>query len=499
MIKHLKRFVAITISLVMAFQFSTNDLYTYAQTEDVVEPTQTEVSTESDSTATEQPVKPSETVEGAADTTTPPDTGESAMGDTGNEMTGESQVSASTNDEVKAKALIIEFENIERMDSISIDVSDYYVGSTVNLLDFSELENNLEVDGYTLKSIVTNDETKSVDLLNKDTLNVILTEETTTLKLQYDKNDNDSEEQETDNISEILGASNESKEIPDINANVIFLSQDNSIIYRESRILEGGIISEANPTQEYQEETYLFEQATVDAVKINYIVAREDGIYYSVEGTMEDGVGLKLQDSDSLEVYYKQVGNKVPVSYSLEGEYTVEGNEIIGFPSYAEKGGSFSFQVNTARGYEADVSVNGQTLEADGTTYTVSNVSEDMVIQVNFKKLNSVTFDLGVWNNPDYRYLYDNHNPRFTFINPQGGGKLEGEVGEDGADFDFSFKTNSSTWLLDSFNINGIYLAIPSGGNEGASAKTILYGSGTNSPCEATITINDIDNNGRRT
>lgn len=75
MIKHLKRFVAITISLVMAFQFSTNSLYTYAQTEDVVEPTQTEVSTKSDSTATEQPVEPSETVEGAADTTTPPETG----------------------------------------------------------------------------------------------------------------------------------------------------------------------------------------------------------------------------------------------------------------------------------------------------------------------------------------------------------------------------------------------------------------------------------------
>lgn len=33
MMKHLKRFVAITISMVMAFQFCTNDFYLYAQTE----------------------------------------------------------------------------------------------------------------------------------------------------------------------------------------------------------------------------------------------------------------------------------------------------------------------------------------------------------------------------------------------------------------------------------------------------------------------------------
>lgn len=41
MMKHLKRFVAITISMVMAFQFCTNDFYLYAETEPA-DPDQTE-------------------------------------------------------------------------------------------------------------------------------------------------------------------------------------------------------------------------------------------------------------------------------------------------------------------------------------------------------------------------------------------------------------------------------------------------------------------------
>ena len=48
MMKHLKRFVAITISMVMAFQFCTNDFYLYAQT-GTTDPGQTEVTSESES------------------------------------------------------------------------------------------------------------------------------------------------------------------------------------------------------------------------------------------------------------------------------------------------------------------------------------------------------------------------------------------------------------------------------------------------------------------
>lgn len=67
MMKHLKRFVAITISMVMAFQFCTNDFYLYAETEPA-DPGQTQVTNEPES-------GPSDSTEEAAEETPSSDTG----------------------------------------------------------------------------------------------------------------------------------------------------------------------------------------------------------------------------------------------------------------------------------------------------------------------------------------------------------------------------------------------------------------------------------------
>lgn len=185
MIKHLKRFVAITISLVMAFQFSTNDLYTYAQTEDVVEPTQTEVSTESDSTATEQPVEPSETVEGAADTTTPPETGTDTTEpapDTG--TTPETQP-AEPQQEV-AGTLKVEFvdaSNATVKESVVQALTSKYVGDTIRLEDLS-IETNIE--GYTLTEV--KDKNDNTQVYTTETKDFVLTGNVTELQFVYTQN-----------------------------------------------------------------------------------------------------------------------------------------------------------------------------------------------------------------------------------------------------------------------------------------------------------------------
>lgn len=67
MMKHLKRFVAITISMVMAFQFCTNDFYLYAETEPA-DPGQTQVTNEPES-------EPSDSTGEAAEETPPSDIG----------------------------------------------------------------------------------------------------------------------------------------------------------------------------------------------------------------------------------------------------------------------------------------------------------------------------------------------------------------------------------------------------------------------------------------
>lgn len=185
MIKHLKRFVAITISLVMAFQFSTNDLYTYAQTGDVVEPTQTEVSTESDSTAAEQPVEPSETVEGAADTTTPSETGTDATEpapDTG--TTPETQP-AEPQQEV-AGTLKVEFvdaNNATVKESVEQALTSKYVGDTIRLEDLS-IETNIE--GYTLKEV--KDKNDNTQVYTTETKDFVLTGNVTELQFVYTQN-----------------------------------------------------------------------------------------------------------------------------------------------------------------------------------------------------------------------------------------------------------------------------------------------------------------------
>lgn len=169
----------------MAFQFSTNDLYTYAQTEDVVEPTQTEVSTESDSTATEQPVEPSETVEGAADTTTSPETGTDTTEpapDTG--TTPETQP-AEPQQEV-AGTLKVEFvdaNNATVKESVEHALTSKYVGDTIRLEDLS-IETNIE--GYTLTEV--KDKNDNTQVYTTETKDFVLTGNVTELQFVYTQN-----------------------------------------------------------------------------------------------------------------------------------------------------------------------------------------------------------------------------------------------------------------------------------------------------------------------
>lgn len=185
MIKHLKRFVAITISLVMAFQFSTNSLYTYAQTEDVVEPTQTEVSTESDSTATEQPVEPSETVEGVADTTTPPETGTDTTEPAPETGTTLETQPAEPQQEV-AGTLKVEFvdaNNAAVKESVEQALTSKYVGDTIRLEDLS-IETNIE--GYTLTQV--KDKNDNTQVYTTETKDFVLTGNVTELQFVYTQN-----------------------------------------------------------------------------------------------------------------------------------------------------------------------------------------------------------------------------------------------------------------------------------------------------------------------
>ena len=194
-------------------------------------------------------------------------------------------------------------------------------------------------------------------------------------------------------------------------------------------------------------------------------------------------------------------GNTVPVNVNTSGEDDVGGNAVDA-AERATKGSDFSFNVSTARGYTAEVTVNGESVKSDTGAYTtrIAENADTVQISVTFVADESVSFDPGVFNQRNYKYLFEggsedtygaeggtNGTPRFTSntLDIQ-----EESVGADGAGFTFEFTTNGD-WQCDSFQINGTYIQIPQTRTEGASAQTVLYSDGTGE-CVATFALTSI-------
>ena len=303
MIKHLKRFVAITISLVMAFQFSTNDLYTYAQTEDVVEPTQTEVSTESDSTATEQPVEPSETVEGAADTTTPPETGTDTTEpapDTG--TTPETQP-AEPQQEV-AGTLKVEFvdaNNATVKESVEQALTSKYVGDTIRLEDLS-IETNIE--GYTLTEV--KDKNDNTQVYTTETKDFVLTGNVTELQFVYTQNVQTDQPEESEDSNAQQGG-----------------QEDSDSTQEQEEADEEDSDSQADKEDESKEETKDEELAYPEQI---LSVTASDGAIITIiakEGALPEGAEVVAEpvESDS-------------IAQIVEDALSQEGKELQSYKAY---------------------------------------------------------------------------------------------------------------------------------------------------------------------
>lgn len=266
-----------------------------------------------------------------------------------------------------------------------------------------------------------------------------------------------------------------------------YYNEQNEVTKTEDGTITSGAINENTvPTK----DGYYYLDATTseDNIPIAYAEAHEDGfVYYALEENAT--TGILLGEGETIYLNYKELGNSVPVDYTTSGDAGVNGNEVVGFPETAEKGGNLGFQVTLARGYDSVVTVNGETYDATteasgANTYSipVPNDDQNMTVNVEFVKTAEVSFDPGVFNDSGYVYL----NDRFTYTN--GSGQIETKpVGQDGANFDFSFTTNGS-WQLDSLQINGIYLNVPHTRNRGASATTVLYQDVSN-PCVATLSV----------
>ena len=268
----------------------------------------------------------------------------------------------------------------------------------------------------------------------------------------------------------------------------------NNVTNTEDTTITSGVLEDMAP----EKDGYYYLDATIstDNVPIAYAEMHDDGnVYYALE---KDALtGILLEDSETIYLNYKELGNSVRVRYTTSGEDRVDGNEVIGFPETAAKGEAFSFQVALARGYEAVVSVGNQIIapsaEASGVnTYSVT-VNEESTVNVEFVKTQTVTFDPGVFSDSSYRYLYDNGVARFQFLNNSNRVQTQ-NIGDDGADFTFTFRTTGgSGWQCNSLQINGVYLNVPHTRTQGASATTTLY-SDAYGECIATLRVTSVQN-----
>lgn len=182
MMKHLKRFVAITISMVMAFQFCTNDFYLYAKTEPA-DPGQTQVTNEPES-------EPSDSTGEAAEETLSSDTGTPEPSAPVEEQPAapvEEQPAAPVEEQPEvASTLKVEFVDVSNAsvkETVEQALAPKYVGDTIRL---DELGIDTNVEGYTLTEVKDkNDNTQAYTTETKD---FVLTGNVTELQFVYTQN-----------------------------------------------------------------------------------------------------------------------------------------------------------------------------------------------------------------------------------------------------------------------------------------------------------------------
>ncbi len=182
MMKHLKRFVAITISMVMAFQFCTNDFYLYAETEPA-DPGQTQVTNEPES-------EPSDSTGEAAEETPTSDIGTPEPSAPVEEQPAapveEQPVTPVEEQPEVASTLKVEFvdaNNASVKETVEQALTSKYVKDTINL---DELGIDINVEGYTLTEVKDkNDNTQAYTTETKD---FVLTGNVTELQFVYTQN-----------------------------------------------------------------------------------------------------------------------------------------------------------------------------------------------------------------------------------------------------------------------------------------------------------------------
>lgn len=202
--KHLKRFVAITISMVMAFQFCTNDFYLYAETEPA-DPGQTQVTNEPES-------EPIDSTGEAAEETPPSDIGTPEPSAPVEEQPAapvEEQPAPPVEEQPEVASILkVEFvdaNNASVKETVEQALTSKYVKDTINL---DELGIDINVEGYTLTEV--KDKNDNTQVYTTETKDFVLTGNVTELQFVYTQNVQTDQPEESQDSSTTQGGHEDS-------------------------------------------------------------------------------------------------------------------------------------------------------------------------------------------------------------------------------------------------------------------------------------------------
>ncbi|MFR9273087.1 MAG: InlB B-repeat-containing protein, partial [Clostridia bacterium] len=310
---------------------------------------------------------------------------------------------------------------------------------------------------YTLAAIA---EDKEISILYKEVK-----------KEELDKNNKEEEKKKEKDEKDSVDASSLSLKDTENPVPVKIHFNDSGV--EEERTIKSGKV---NPPEI---EGYEFTEARVGSFPLNFLGWYDGALYFAELEEGADGLdepATKVEENESVVLYYDKSVKK----YNIQAETDNGGNslnKIVDCPTAVKDGSGFAIKLNTERGYDVTVMVNDIVISAEeANIYKVSAKQaipadgDTIHVSVSYKKV----IEYFAW--IDNIRLQNWHGA--TWSGSIGGSEAQKSGFTPGETFTFNVKTARGTqkydWRLNSFQINGEDVSVPTSFEIGASASTTL-------------------------
>ncbi len=272
------------------------------------------------------------------------------------------------------------------------------------------------------------------------------------------------------------------------NASTVTVSAKNDDGETNSLTFDGGTIN-STTAPSWSGNTYKKAYVLKGGVQysIQYLTTYKGSTYYAEDA--DPDACQKLADGETVVFEYEKNVTKYTITYTESGKDGQDDNNYEGATSVKE-GEDLHFKVNVAQGYSVVVTANETKLsgteENAGLTYsyTISSVNADQAISITYSKTAKFTVDASIKSSFEENAHNATISPETQTVN--NGGEASWTI--TGA----TVSRNEYIWCLNSLNINGEDIVLPTSFTKGATATTTLQ-NGKNKGMVVTVTLTSIN------